>query len=278
MDTVVIVGVGLIGGSFSLALRRAGYQGRILGVSRPEVLGKALVLGVIDSGLSLEEAVPQADLVYLSQSIGSILEVIPVLQPLLKPGALVTDAGSTKSAIVEAANRSIPPRQFLGGHPLAGKETRGVESASADLFERRSYVLTPSFEEDLEAPAAREFTEWLQAMGATVILMNPKDHDRTLALTSHLPQLASTALATLLGRSEGQVQSAFGPGLLDVTRLALSSYDIWKDILFTNHEEVDRVLGDYIAVLNELRTNLNDGGLEQNFSDGAEFASKVRRR
>ena len=278
MKTVAIVGVGLIGGSFALALRRAGFPGQILGVSSPEVLAKATASGVIDAGASLEAAVPQADLVYLSQSIGRILEVIPRLQPLLRSDALVTDAGSTKAAIVAVADRSLPAGQFLGGHPLAGKELRGVEAASADLFEGRTYILTPVRDADMEASRMRDFTSWLTKMGSLTIVMNPQDHDKTLALTSHLPQVVSTALASMLNHADHRVKEAFGPALLDSTRLALSPYEIWRDILLTNHSEVEQVLEAYINTLQSMREHLNDDDLRKFFVDGAAFASQIRRK
>ena len=143
MKTVVIAGVGLIGGSFALALRKAGFTGRILGVSSPETIRKAVALGAIDRGAGLEEAVDSADLIYLAQPISRILEMLPRIGEFARPSALITDAGSTKSQIVDAAAHSIRGRQFLGGHPMAGKEARGVEAAEAGLFEGRTYILTP---------------------------------------------------------------------------------------------------------------------------------------
>lgn len=277
METIAIVGVGLIGGSLGLALRRAGYKGKILGVSRPEVIATAVKRGAIDAGASLEEAVPQADLVYLSQSIGRILELIPRLPALLQPHALVTDAGSTKAAIVATAYASMSSGQFLGGHPLAGKETSGIEAASPDLFEGRTYVLTPVDDADLQSAPARVFTSLLNKVGAVTIVMNPHDHDRTLAFTSHLPQLASTALAACLSDAGSEVQEAFGPALLDSTRLALSPYDIWRDILLTNHSAVEQALEAYIQTLQALRSSLGNNELQRYFKDGAEFARRVRR-
>jgi prephenate dehydrogenase len=278
MDTVAIVGVGLIGGSFGLALRRVGFTGRILGVSRPEAIEKAIAAGAIDSGATLEDAVSQADLVYLSQTISCILDVLPRLPPLLRPQALVTDAGSTKAVIGATAERSLAPLQFLGGHPLAGKETRGVESAAADLFEGRTYVLTPSSHAVLESVAAMEFTSWLKRIGAVTLIMTAADHDRTLAYTSHLPQLASTALAVLLSQADNRVGDAFGPALIDSTRLALSPFEIWADILKTNSLEVERALDGYLAALQQVKASLKTDGLAELFSIGAEVAGQIRRR
>ena len=161
MKTVVIVGVGLIGGSFALALRKAGFGGRIIGVSSPKTVEAARKRGAIDEAASLEKAVPWADLVYLAQPISRIVSTIEDIEPLLREGALVTDAGSTKAEIVAQAGRFIKKAQFLGGHPMAGKEKRGVEEADPDLFAGRTYVLTPEGPQDLETPAAADFVEWI---------------------------------------------------------------------------------------------------------------------
>src|SRR5438270_3074666 len=143
MNTVAIFGVGLIGGSFALALRKAGFSGRILGVSSPETLRRALDLHVIDEGVAAEAAARSADLIYLAQPILRIIDSLPQLEAAARPGALITDAGSTKKTIVDRASEVISRCQFLGGHPMAGRERRGVEAAEADLFRGRPYVLTP---------------------------------------------------------------------------------------------------------------------------------------
>jgi prephenate dehydrogenase len=278
MQTVAVLGVGLIGGSFALALKRAGFTGRVIGVSSPRTVEAALKLGVIDEALPLEQALPQADLVYLAQPITRILQTIGLLDPLLKPGALVSDAGSTKAMIVDVARRAIRRGQFLGGHPMAGKETRGVEEAEAGLFEGRTYVLTPSDPVELETPAAAEFVEWVRRIGAVPVVFSPEEHDRIVANTSHLPQLASTALAaTLSTRLDGENDlAAAGPGLADMTRLALSSYDIWRDILVTNPAEIDAALAAYIVRLESIRAALLADPVAQDFNAASEFAIKLR--
>src|SRR5439155_5115682 len=137
------VGTGLIGSSFGLALRKAGFTGAITGVSSPPAIAAAIAAGAIDRGAPLASAVPEADLVFLSQTIGRILDTIRHLDPLLRPGALVTDAGSTKCAIVDLAREKVTRGQFLGGHPMAGKETRGAAASDPDLFRGRTWILTP---------------------------------------------------------------------------------------------------------------------------------------
>ncbi len=276
MQTVAIAGVGLIGGSFGLALKRAGFRGRILGVSSPATLEKALQRGAIDEPATLEDAAARADLIYLAGPIHAILETLPRLERLARPGALVTDAGSTKRRICEAG-RGLRGALFLGGHPMAGKEKRGVEEAEADLFEGRPYLLVPSRPEDLEHEAAREFAAWLGRIGAEVRVMTPEEHDRTVALSSHLPQMLSTALASMVDGEEGAACAA-GPGLADMTRLALSGWEIWQDILETNRDEIVRALEAFEERLCELRAELERGLPEDGFRRGAQFAQRLRQR
>ncbi len=279
MKHVAIVGTGLIGASFGLALRKAGFDGPIVGVSSPRAIADAIAAGAIDRGAPLAEAVAAADLVFLSQAIGRILDTIRHLDPLLQPGALVTDAGSTKCEIVDLARQTITRGQFLGGHPMAGKETRGAAAADAGLFRGRTWVLTPDDPAELETPAARDYTAWLGRFGARLVTLDCDEHDRLVALTSHLPQLASTALgATLADRlPTGAKLEVAGPGLLDMTRLALSSYDQWRDILATNTEHIERALGFYIQKLEHLRENLRTRQLQEEFARGAAIAARLRR-
>ena len=280
MNCVAIVGTGLIGASFGLALKRAGFAGPVLGVSSERAIADALAAGAIDRGLPLAEAAAQADLVFLSQSIGRILDTIRHLDLLLKPGALVTDAGSTKTEIVDLARQFIRRGQFLGGHPMAGKETRGAGAAEAGLFLERTWVVTPDETAELETAAARDLLGWLRRIGARLVVLNCEEHDRVVAFTSHLAQLASTALGSTVAEnltSPGHLRIA-GPGLADMTRLALSSYELWRDILATNSEHIDRALARYIQELEHIRENLRTRQLQEEFARGAQLAAKVRRR
>ena len=280
MNTVAIVGVGLIGGSFGLALRKAGFAGRILGVSSEPAIQAAVERGAIDAGAPLGEAVPLADLVFLSQPIGRILDTLRHLDPLVRPGALVTDAGSTKCEIVDLARQSVRRCQFLGGHPMAGKETRGAAAGDADLFRGRTWALTPDDPAELETPAAREFTEWLRLIGACTLVLDADEHDRVVALTSHVPQFASTALAATVADRLGSPEHlrVTGPALADMTRLALSPYDVWRDIAATNTEHIDRALEAYIQELEHIRENLRSRQLRQEFERGARLAGDLRRK
>ena len=278
MDHIVIVGTGLIGASFGLAMRKAGYKGRITGVSSARAIADAVAVGAIDGGASLEEAVPEAHLVFLSQTIGRIMDTIRHLDPLLQPGTLVTDAGSTKCEIVDLARQCITRVQFLGGHPMAGKETRGAAAADGELFRNRTWILTPDDKEELRTSCALEFRIWLNKIGARVLTLDADEHDRVVSLTSHLAQLASTALAATVADKLGGPPrlEAAGPGLEDMTRLALGSYEIWRDILATNSDHIDRALGVYIQELEHMRENLRTRQLQQEFERGREFAARIR--
>ena len=276
MKTVAIFGVGLIGGSFALALRRAGFAGRILGVSSLPTLKSALDRNVIDEGAPASEAAQAADLIYLSQPILRILEILPDLNEWVHPKALITDAGSTKSTIVARATSAISRCQFLGGHPMAGREQRGVEAAEAGLFEGRPYVLTPRSPAELETPVARELLDWIGKIGAFPVILGPEEHDRIVAYTSHLPQLASTGLAALLDGREEPQSRVFGPALVDSTRLALSSFDVWGDILATNRVPIQEALRAYIAKLEAFCQSLDSQTLRSHFEQGAHLAGQVR--
>jgi prephenate dehydrogenase len=275
MQTVAIVGVGLIGGSFALALREAGFSGDLIGVSSPAAIQAARERGAISRSATLPEAAAQADLIYLSQPVDRILETIEALAPLTRPDCLITDAGSTKAAIVEKASRCFTSGTFLGGHPIAGKERRGVEAADADLFRGKRYVLTPIVP---ETPISRQFRSWLVRIGAQIVEMTAGDHDAALAFTSHLPQLVSTALAATLARKDDpRLAEVFGSSLLDMTRLALSPPDIWQSILSTNQAHVAAALDLLIRTLLDLRGQIGAGEFTALFASANTFAAALRK-
>jgi prephenate dehydrogenase len=266
VKTVAIVGVGLIGGSFGLALRASGFAGRIIGVSSPEAVRAALEHGVIDEALPLAEAAALAALIYLARPIEGILSVLDELDTYVKPGTLITDAGSTKGAICARAAEKMHRGRFVGGHPMAGKEARGAAEAEASLFRGRPYILTSS---------CPELEQLVGAFGARVVIMPAEEHDRLVALTSHLPQLISTALAASIG-TEPEAARVAGPAAMDLTRLALSPYEIWRDIFATNAPNIDAALGVFIAKLERLRDQLRSLGIEQEFENAAAAARRLR--
>jgi prephenate dehydrogenase len=269
IERIAVVGVGLIGASFGLALRKAGFAGSVAGVSSPRSISAAIERGAVDSGMTLEAAVPTADLIFLSQPISGIIETLKRLDPLVRPGAIVTDAGSTKAAIVKMAGEWLHNCPFVGGHPMAGKEQRGAEAADADLFRGRPWVLT----RNADHPVETEFRDWIGRIGARPVFLDAATHDRLVAWSSHLPQLVSTALAASLHDHQPAAAAVAGPGLADMTRLAMSSYDLWRDILDTNRMEVTAALDAYIAKLQILRADFKG-----EFASGADFARALRRK
>lgn len=282
MKTVAIVGVGLIGGSFGLALRAAGFTGELLGVSSKEVVEEALKVGAIDRGVPLAEAAQKADLMYLAQPVDRILETIVELGKIVNSDCLITDAGSTKQMIVAKAEAAGLSRQFLGGHPMAGKERAGVSAAESDLFRKRPYILTPVPQKEVpftqDGVPFQEFRSWLNKIGAKVLEVTPEEHDRTVALTSHVPQIVATALALTLARSDDPlVEKIFGPGLLDMTRLAMSSPHLWTGILATNIHSVDVAIDMFVASIREIQKSAATKDLESLFESASSWAGSIRK-
>jgi prephenate dehydrogenase len=278
--SVAIIGTGLIGGSFGLALRAAGFEGEIAGVSSPPALEAALRVGAIDRGATLSDAAATADLLFLAQPVRRIIETLAALNEHVHPDALVTDAGSTKQAIVNAAKEKLTRCRFLGGHPMAGSEKTGAGAADANLFRGRPWVVTPTTADDLRDPRAADLLGWLERFGAQVIALDAAAHDRAVAFSSHLPQLASSALAATLGAANPSASApVFGPGLLDMTRLALSSFDLWNDIFITNRESIADAVGAYIARLTAVHQAISTSdqtALRSLFQSAQELASGLR--
>ncbi|WP_430433243.1 prephenate dehydrogenase [Methyloversatilis sp.] len=266
---LVVVGVGLIGGSFAAALRRAGQVGEIVGVGRSaDSKREALELGLIDRAESdWAAALAGADLVLLAMPVGQMEAVMSAMLPHLPAHTVVTDAGSTKGDVVAAARRCFGERvrQFVPGHPIAGAEKSGPQAARADLYERRRVVLTPLAE---NGGAAIELVRqaWL-ACGALLTVTTPEHHDRWLASVSHLPHLLSFALVSeLAARSNAEeIFNLAGGGFRDFTRIAGSHPEMWRDIFFANREALLTELSAYETELARYRALIESGdaaGLE----------------
>ncbi len=274
MNTVAIVGVGLIGGSFGLALRQAGFTGEILGVSSERAIEAGLNAGAISRGSTLAEAAASADVIYLAQPVDRILTTLEALGPIASSTCLITDVGSTKSAIVQKAAECVRHATFLGGHPIAGKEQRGVQAADPNLFRGRPYVLTPTA---AETRAQETLRAWLSRIGANVVYLSASDHDAVLAFTSHLPQLVSIALAHVLAEQKNEhFYQVFGAGLLDMTRLALSSPELWQSILSTNKAEILAALDQLLASVSSVRDAVQADDVRVFFDSAAQFAQAIR--
>lgn len=274
----------MIGGSFALGLKANGYPGEIIGWDREETLQKAKARGAIDRGTpDLGEAMAGADLVYLAAPVVLILDLLPQVARQVRPGTLVTDSGSTKVRICRLAREVLPASVFfLGGHPLAGKETPGIESADAKLFEDAKYVIVresrgaePSLaprdfagDKPEMTEAEREFLSWVKRLGAEPVELDAETHDWALALVSHLPQLVSTALASTVWDEtdeDGLPLSLAASGFQDMTRLAGSPYDVWRDICLTNADNLGRALERLEQTLERLRTHLHSKELAEEF-------------
>jgi prephenate dehydrogenase len=280
-ERIAIVGLGLIGGSWAMALERAGVRARRIGCDEPQVLKRALASGAIDEGFAdLAPAVHDGDLVILAAPVGTILDQLAALMPLAPPKSLVTDTGSTKEMICARARKAFGDEPlFIGGHPLAGKERSGFEQAEASLFDGAFYVLAPLAPEHMADGRAQAFVSLLKRIGAHPLVMEAKVHDRSAAFLSHLPQLVSTGLASaILRQSERDALplEMAASGLRDLTRLAESPYGLWKDICVTNGENIEAALDAMIEVLKIIRAHLGDRALEREFAQAAKFRKRLR--
>lgn len=269
---LVVCGVGLIGGSFALALRRAGAVERIVGIGRRrEVLERACALGVIDEiAEGWADALDGADLVLLAAPVGQMDAILAAMAPHLRPGTVVTDAGSTKRDVVAALRSHLGAAlaDVVPAHPIAGAEKSGVEAAFAELYMGRKVVLTPLPESRPEA--VQKVRDAWEACGANVVGMTPQEHDRVFAAVSHLPHLLAFGLVDdLAGRSNAPLLfSHAASGFRDFTRIAGSHPEMWRDICVANRVALLEELDAYLGELARLRMMLVEGdgdGLEAVF-------------
>lgn len=280
-DRVSIIGLGLLGGSWALALKENGFGGTIQGCDRPEVLRQALSLNLIDHASNDPATVVRdADLVILAVPISAILNLLPVLQSAVPAYALVTDVGSTKRLICERAARLFQDGAlFLGGHPMTGKEHSGLEYAEASLFRNARYALVPVTPGDVSDARVNAFSALLTQLRAVPFITEPDLHDRAVAFLSHLPQLVSTAVASLIaerGARESLPLEFAGPGFRDVTRLAESPYPLWRDICLTNSENIRSAISSLVQKLEAMSLHLRDRELEHDFKDAQRTRERLR--
>jgi prephenate dehydrogenase len=276
-----IIGTGLIGGSFGLALRKHFPSMTVIGFDRPEVANRALERGAIQlMAANLDDAVSGADLIYVALPIGRILEVLPQIAERVKPVALVTDAGSTKAQICREATRLFAGgARFMGGHPITGKETSGIESADENLFAGSRYALIGA-ETDSDA-RVKAFAEILGKLGATPVWCDAAMHDWAVGVSSHLPQMLAVALAGVL-RDEadetGLPLALAGPGVRDMLRLAGSPFPLWRDIVHSNKENISRALDRMTQAIEHLRVNLTSKELEEEFRGANEVYKDLKKK
>ncbi|CAB3950317.1 Cyclohexadienyl dehydrogenase [Achromobacter insolitus] len=262
IPVLAVVGVGLIGGSFAAALRRAGQVGRVLGVGRnAQSLARAIELGLIDEAASAEEAAARADLILLATPVGGLADALACMRAHLRPGTVLTDAGSTKLEVVAAARAALGDRvaQFVPGHPIAGAERTGPEAADAGLYRKRTVILTPLGE---NAPPSLDLVRraW-QACEADVIDMDADAHDRVLASVSHLPHLLSSVyMAQVAEAADAPTRLGLaGSGFRDFTRIAAGSPEMWRDIFLSNRDAMLAELADVRAVLDRAERAIAEG-------------------
>ncbi|TXG01317.1 prephenate dehydrogenase [Massilia arenae] len=260
LGKVVIVGVGLIGGSFALALKNAGQVGEVVGIGRhPEALARALELGIVDRITEdYADALRGADLVLLAAPVAQTGAILSALLPHLEPQTVVTDAGSTKCDVVAAARAVLGDRvhQFVPGHPIAGSESNGPDAALAGLYHGKKCVLTPLPENaahDVEKVAGA----W-RACGAVIHTLSPADHDRVFAAVSHLPHLLAYALVDdIAAKPHADMLFQYAAsGFRDFTRIAGSSPEMWRDISLANRAALLTELDAYLAQLTSMRAML----------------------
>lgn len=273
---IAIVGVGLIGGSIAFAARRMFPDATIVGVDRDDVVVAARQLGAVTQASTSLDGVRGADLVVLAAPVQANLTILSSLPDLVSPATLVTDTGSTKRAIVAAAATLGKAITFVGGHPLAGAARGGIEASRVDLFERRPWVLTPT--STTVRSHVDRLNAFVRALGAQPLELDAAEHDRLLAVTSHLPQLAASALMHVVGEAVGSAGLALsGGGLADTTRVAASPARIWTDICATNTDELLPALDRLIDTLTRARSDLKDGrSIEPLFESAKRWREKLK--
>ena len=264
-----------------LALKRTGFPGRVVGVSRQQTLDSALGLGVIDEGWTYEELGPAlegVDLVFVCTPIQHIIGLLPKVMAAAAPGALITDVGSTKRRIMQEATQCRRSDvHFVGGHPMAGSEKAGVTAADPFLFENAIYIVVP--QEDTPAEVHAAFGELLAGVGAKVLELDAETHDTVVAAISHLPQMMATSLVEMVGHlnqeSEGYFLALAAGGFRDLTRIASSPFaPVWEDICATNADCIRGMIEQYITGLRRVQERLEDKGLAESFS----YANQIRDR
>lgn len=274
---VAVFGVGLIGGSFALALKRAGAVQEVVGAGRKrETLEQALALGLIDRmALQAEDALAGSDLVLIAAPVAQTGNILRSIAPHLEASTIVTDAGSTKSDVIAAARVALGDKiaQFVPGHPIAGREVHGPQSALADLYQHKRVILTP-LPENNAASVSAVIQAW-QACGAQVDTLSAVQHDAVLAAVSHLPHLLAYALVAQIARAE-DAQLKFGlasGGFRDFTRIAASSPEMWRDIALANRDALLGELETYQKMLEHLHGLIERSdatGLEKLFALASE--------
>jgi prephenate dehydrogenase len=283
MERILIVGTGLIGASVGLALRAAGFNGRIDGWDQSQLeLRAAQAMGALDGSAGNEwgalEMARQADVVVLAVPVLAIKDWMQKLAKVMGEGQLVTDVGSTKLEITELAKSLYGGEGqavFLPGHPMAGKESGGALLAEAELFNGAMWLFTPANE--LPTTLENTWRSWIGCVGARMLDMDAARHDELCAWVSHLPQMLSTALAALLEDEFGddpEIAAIGGRALRETTRLGASPYSMWRDVALTNTKPIAETLLALEQRLTHVRENLRTPGLREEFEQANRFRTR----
>lgn len=279
-ENVLIIGVGLIGGSLGLALKKNQLVNKVMGVGRSQSnLEDAIRIGAIDEAVSLEVGVPQADLIVICVPVAQTEKILREIHPHLKPSALITDVGSTKMDVIEAAKNALLDDvvQFVPAHPIAGSAQHGAIAAKAGLFENRQVIICPLQENG--AARVEQMTRLWKSVGANLFTMSAIQHDAVFAAVSHLPHVLSYALMLQVANAE-DAPTKFrhaGAGFRDFTRIAASSPEMWRDICMANREAILKELDSYMAVVSHLQTLIKDKdaqSLEKLFAKASDSRNK----
>lgn len=276
---ITIIGVGLIGGSLGLALKEKKANFKIVGIDKQEIIEKAIARGAIDEGtVNLKEGIEEADIVIIATPVKTILNLLTQINPFLKKGCIVTDTGSTKQQIVQKANKVLSKDIFfIAGHPMAGSEEYGIDSANSHLFQDKTYILTPTKKSNLIA--IEKISSLIKMIGGKRLILNSLEHDRIVGTVSHLPQIMAVSLVNMVSElvrkeNNNNYFKAVGEGFKDITRIASSPYKIWEDICDTNQEnilEMIREFRNYLGVIEDKLKN-KPNSIKEEFQK----ASKLR--
>lgn len=269
---ITIIGVGLIGGSLGLALKKKNPKFKISGIDKLEIIEKAIARGAIDEGtINLENGIKEADIIIIATPVKTIVDLLPRINPFIKKGCIVTDTGSTKGQIVETADKILSKDvYFIGGHPIAGSEKYGIDSADPHLFQDKTYILTPT--NDTNLLALKKIFLLIKIINAKRLILDPLEHDRIVGAVSHLPQIMAVSLTNMIGELGQQENNdnyfkAIGEGFKDMTRIASSPYKMWEDICETNQENILEMIQEfrnYLRIIEDKLKN-NPGNLKEEF-------------
>jgi len=279
-NQISIIGVGFMGGSLALAFKKYGMSKKIIGVSREETIKKALKLKIIDGGFpyeKIDKGVDGSSLIILSSPINIIIEHIKILSKMVNSDTIITDIGSTKEKIMVTAQEEFRDNvYFVGGHPMAGSEKSGVDTADPSIFINKAYALIPG--RNTPRLVMDKLRNVIITIGSIPVILTSKVHDEIVAAVSHLPQMLSVALMNAVGsfdNDSGDYFNLSGGGFYDMTRIASSQFKIWEDICETNQNNIKKVISIYIEKLEEIKELIGKEKLKSEFERANRFRKKL---